>query len=74
MSNIPVKVTFGTPSVGITWPRGAVITEHVEENKEGRWEAWVSLNGQVISLPGTHPTELDARATVEAYVKEHKVI
>lgn len=72
MSNIVVDLKFGTPKVELRWPKGATIKPEVSKNAEGRFVAIVRINDFAQQLPGTHPTEDDAKATLEAYIKENR--
>lgn len=72
MSNIVVDLKFGTPKVEARWPKGAVIKTEVLKNGDGRFQARVHINDYIDRLPGTHPTEEEAKATLEAYVAENR--
>ncbi len=52
------------------WPKGAIVTKEVKKNEEGRFVAYLTVNGGTFSLPGTHPTEADANTTLVAYIEE----
>lgn len=70
--NIPIKLTMGSPSVVLTWPKNAAITTEVVRNADGRYEATVRMNAEVYRMPGTFPTETDAQTTLNVYVEEHR--
>ena len=70
MSNILVEAKAGTPAVGITWSEGGHVV--LAQNGEGRWLARIAFdNGHIERLPSSHPTELDARQTAEAWIAEN---
>lgn len=62
----------GTPKLSLKWPKGTAIAIQVVKTDEGRFLCQVRVNdGEFFNLPGTHPTEEDARKTLDAYVDEN---
>ncbi len=62
----------GTPGITMRWPAGSVIKTEVVKNEGGRFVCRVKVNdGDFFNLPGSHPTELDAQSTLDAYVAEN---
>lgn len=72
MGNFIQTFEPGTPSMRVTWPKNAVIKTEILKTSDGRFLCRVKVNdGEFFSLPGTHPTEQDAQATLDAYVAEN---
>ena len=72
MGNINQEFKPGTPSISIRWPKDAVIKAETLRNNDGRFICRIKVNdSEFFNLPGSYPTESDAKLTLESYLTEN---